>query len=176
MDPSTLQRHLARYAKLWNLPGFEERITVEFSSRMRTSLGRCMPDGRTIRIAAWVRESSAELLEEVLCHEAAHAAVFAMHEGRPKPHGAEWKKLMRTAGFEPRVSLPRALLPPSQLRHLSAGPRYEHRCPVCHAARTARRPMRGWRCTRCLDAGLSGRLVITSRPGPTSVSVEGRES
>ena len=135
-------------------------MTVEFSTRMRVSLGLCRPAQNRIRLSAVLRDGgSSDLLEEVLCHELAHVAVHRLHGRRAKPHGPEWKSLMRKAGFEPRVRvrendprLPKAFNKPR--------PRWEHRCPVCGVTQMAGRPVRQWRCVRCRKAGRSGKLRI----------------
>lgn len=66
---------------------------------MTRSLGRCYPDRRLIRIANFVRQESDVLLQEVLCHEAAHVAAYYLHGKSIRPHGREWKALMLEAGY-----------------------------------------------------------------------------
>jgi predicted SprT family Zn-dependent metalloprotease len=39
------------------------------------------------------------ILEEVLCHELAHVAVYRLHGRSVRPHGPEWKRLVRQVGF-----------------------------------------------------------------------------
>ena len=72
---------------------------------------------------------------------------------------------MRAAGYEPKTKLP---APPGAPRHTKRKSLslylYVHRCPVCQLSKTARRVVRRWRCAACLDAGLSGELVITRYP------------
>lgn len=104
---------LVPWAAVWQRPGLEERLHISFSTRMTRSLGRCHPERRTIRLASWLREAPVALFAEVLCHEAAHVAAFELHGRSCRPHGAEWKALMRAAGFEPRVRVPAELLPES---------------------------------------------------------------
>lgn len=156
-----LRRCVAGWASLWNLPGLEDRVTVTFSTRFRTSLGRCAPTSGEIRLAAFLQNGADELLTEALCHEVAHAAAHELHGHRLKPHGPEWRALMETAGFEARARIPAALLqgvtpPDARQRAL-----WEHRCPVCHATRLARTAVRRWRCASCTEAGLSGQLIVT---------------
>jgi len=103
-------------------------------------------------------------LREVLCHEAAHLAVHVLHGLKARPHGAEWARLMRIAGFEPRVRFDPARLTSGLRSWVRAGTAYDHRCPVCGASRMAGRPVRNWHCRRCADAGLGGVLEIVSRP------------
>jgi SprT protein len=153
---------LARWSQLWGRPGLETRVTVRFSERLRRALGRCLPATGEIRLNARLLTGPEPLLLETLCHELAHVAVHEGHGPSARPHGPEWAALMQTAGFAPRA---RAQLS-EDVRSVIAAPNqrrftYEHRCPVCHAARIARRPVRGWRCVACLRSGGSGRLVIT---------------
>ncbi|MGB5160980.1 MAG: SprT-like domain-containing protein, partial [Thermoanaerobaculia bacterium] len=142
--------------------------TVEFSTRMTRSLGRCYPRRCLIRIAARLRNEPPANLDEVLCHEAAHLAAFRLYGPGAKPHGREWQDLVKKAGFPPsarmRVDASSSLAP--RRRNTV---HYEHRCPVCQASRAARRPMRRWRCASCRDAGLEGLLEIRSWPAPAEV-------
>ena len=77
---------------------------------MRSSLGGFYARDRVIRIADTLLEAPPHLLQEVLCHEAAHAAVEILHGGGARSHGREWRELMRRVGLEPRVHVPGAEL------------------------------------------------------------------
>jgi predicted SprT family Zn-dependent metalloprotease len=103
------------------------------------------------------------VLEEVLCHEAAHLAVFQLFGESCRPHGPEWAQLMRAAGFEPRRRL---VLDEAGSPSLSSRPRhvYIHYCPVCQWERVGGRPVRSWRCPYCSVLGLDGVLEIVKRP------------
>lgn len=151
----------------WGLPDLWSQIDLRFSTRLTRALGRCRPSSGRITLQASL-QSSPERMIEVLCHEAAHIAVYQLFGPEVKPHGPEWHRLVQQAGFRPEV---RAREPGS------AGPRatptpailpYEHRCPVCQSVRFARRPVRSWRCAECLDAGLEGELTITRIPDSPS--------
>ena len=195
-----LRAKARHWSALWGVPDLSDSVRVEFSTRMRVSLGLCRPAQNRIRLAASLLNGGDEdsgppahgplahatvpsnggsaeqrpeapsgegglsdgrptLLEEVLCHELAHAAVHRLHGRRAKPHGPEWKALMVKAGHEPRVRVlendPR--LPADFNR---PRPRWEHRCPVCQVKQLAGRPVRQWRCLRCRKAGRSGKLEI----------------
>jgi len=160
-----LLEHTRTWCALWCVPHLADRLEIRVSSRFRTSLARCRPARREIRIARFVVDGPAELLREVLCHEVAHAAAAELHGLRVRPHGREWKTLMRQAGFEPRVRIARteldALPVPAQRSRVV----WLHRCPVCHAERRAGRPVRAWRCAACRAAGLGGRLEISRCEG-----------
>lgn len=143
------------------------RVRIEFSSRMRRSAGRALPERGIVRLAWWLQDATPTVRDEVLCHEVAHIAARLIHGSKIRAHGPEWKALMRRAGYEPRVRLDPRLY--SDLGNgYPAAPRtgrattmvYVHRCPVCQAARIARRTVRGWRCAACVDAGLDGALEV----------------
>jgi len=164
---------LREWSALWGVPELAGRLDVRFSGRFRTSLGRCTPAKAQIRLAAFLLEGSPALLREALCHEAAHAAAHALHGAGLRPHGDEWRALMRAAGQAPRARLPAELLPPLARRPRRVATLWELHCPVCHMARRVRRRDRRWRCAACRAAGLEGALVAT-RLGPPAAGSHGR--
>jgi predicted SprT family Zn-dependent metalloprotease len=145
----------------WGVADLRATVRVELSHRMRSSLGGFYPQERLIRIADTLLEAPPHLLQEVLCHEAAHAAVHILHGGRARSHGREWRELMRAVGLEPRVRIPREEIGPAAQRAARKRWVWRHRCPACRAQRLAGRPVRQWRCGLCREAGGDGRLVIT---------------
>lgn len=127
---------------------------VDFSSRLRSSLGLCSPEQSRIRLHPRLRGDLSHLQAEVLCHELAHLAVFRRYGRSVRPHGPEWEALVREAGFSPRrvvLTSPEPCVPKF----------YEHRCPLCQSARWARKPQLRWRCAACVAQGFDGQLVIT---------------
>jgi predicted SprT family Zn-dependent metalloprotease len=152
-------QQVAELGALWGVPHLADRVTITFSRRLTSSLGHCMPREGRLTIADRLRDGPADLLAEVVAHEAAHAAAFLLHGPRRRPHGPEWKALMVRAGFPPRrlLDVPDTLRPPPRRRRYV----WEHYCPVCAAHRTAGRPVHQWRCVRCHESGRSGRLRIT---------------
>jgi len=160
----SLRDRLQRWGDLWEVPKLAEKIALRMSSRLRTSLGSYRAQRTELTLAAWLLDGPEALLAEVLCHEAAHAAVHALHGRRVRPHGAEWCGLMKRAGFPPRVRVPWSVVPAS--RRVAAAERglWEHRCPVCQATRLARTRVTRWRCRSCREEGREGRLVIHRLP------------
>ncbi len=158
-----LARLIGSWGVRWGLPGLEQRVRVEWSRRLRSSLGRAFPTRRLVRLGEALASGTPALLVQTLCHEVAHVAVAELFPPGAKPHGAEWAALVVAAGFEPRVRTPRigtmlSARPPRPARL------YLHRCPVCQARRLARRRVRRWRCAACSAAGLPGQLEILPWP------------
>ena len=157
---------LVRVFSRWGVPQQAGRTQIQFSPRLRTSLGICYPSRKLIRLHPFLAapESKASLAE-VVCHEAAHIAAPLKAGKRVKPHGPEWQALVKQCGYEPcvRVKVP-GFPVPSPRRSGKRRPlrKYEHRCPVCQTWRLASRPQPRWRCADCVDAGLDGELTITS--------------
>ena len=164
--PDSLQAYgvsglVRRWARLWHLKGLDCRVRIEWSSRLRHSLGRAYPGRRTVKLSLDLAGAPTSLLAEVLCHEVAHVAVGDVFSGVCRPHGPEWASLVRAAGFEPRTRLHLENIRRRAPLAAKSVPLYAHRCPVCHARRLSRRPMRRWRCAECVAAGLEGRLEIS---------------
>lgn len=135
-------------------------MNVVFSPRMVKSLGRCDLRSKTIRLNPKLKGRRGRILLEVLCHEAAHIAVHEKYGPGSSPHGEEWRRYVRQAGFVPRVTAGlKGLELPQRDRKTSSAP-YEHRCPVCQMTRTSSRPVSRWRCAACVGAGLDGRLIV----------------
>ena len=101
--PEGLRSRARQWGELWGVPHLADSVTVEFSPRFRSSLGLCRPVEGRVRLAAHLTNGRPELLEEVLCHELAHVAVYRLHGRSVRLHGPEWKGMVRSAGFEPRV-------------------------------------------------------------------------
>ena len=106
--PAALRSRAEKWAEAWGVPGLTSSVTLEFSRRLRSSLGNCRPRQSLIRLAAHLEKGNEDLLEEVLCHELAHVAVYRRYGRSVRPHGREWKSLISAAGFEPRVRFQRS--------------------------------------------------------------------
>ena len=154
---------IGTWFSLWDLPGFDQQITINFSTRLQRTLGRCYAKRHRITIAFHLEKTHPSILEEVLCHECAHLAVIELYGESCRPHGPEWMQLMRLAGFEPRrrivLNESRVAKQSGRRRHL-----YIHSCPICQTQWVARRPVRSWRCAGCMALGLDGWLEIRMRP------------
>ena len=164
--PALARAHLdqvAAWCALWGLPGLERRVRIRFSQRLTASLGRATPARRSVRLAAALAAGPSDFLAEVLCHELAHIAAWELHGDAIRPHGREWKALMRRAGYRPSTRLtppPGVALPAPRRRRRRRRYLYDHRCERCGWSRTARAVVRRWRCPPCSAAGGEGALAI----------------
>lgn len=156
--------HLSFLGNLWGIKSLESRLTLKISSRMTRSLGYCYPGTATIRLNRTLLDPlNTKVFREVLCHEAAHVVVFLLYGSRCKPHGAQWKALMRAAQCKPRAKIPdteiHGRLPDVQGKRY----RYTHRCLDCGSIYRSRRTDRRWRCKNCKSSGLNGFLELVER-------------
>lgn len=163
-----LARTLRHWAKLWSVPELPDNIKFCHNPRLRRTIARWVIESNTVELGARFFELSRDH-REILCHELAHAAAVRMRGRSVRPHGPAWCELLREAGYEPR-----AHRVSDRRRHASLTADhspliYEHRCPVCHAVRYGKRPVKNWRCVECARAGLSGHLVITTEPNSVGV-------
>jgi len=148
------------WAECWGVAGLEQRVSIALSSRMRTSLGRCIPSRGQVRIANFVLDGPEALVEEVVCHELAHVAVVELHGGGVRAHGGEWRALMQRAWCRPRARIPATELEAAIPHDQSSRVLWAHRCTTCEMTHMAGRPVKNWRCRACRRRGLSGELLI----------------
>lgn len=104
-----LQSEIDAWCAVWGLPELAQRVRIDVSARFTSSLGRAYYRTCSIRLHAQLLEPArAQLLREVLAHEAAHLAADMLHGSRIRPHGREWRETFRAIGFTPRVTVPLA--------------------------------------------------------------------
>ena len=114
------------------------RPSLEWSERMRRSLGRAFSRPPTIRLSAWLDEEQAAA---TLRHELAHIAVFAQTgKGRKEtPHGPRWREWVERLGAGSRAT--------SQAPPANAAPRSVNAtglvCDGCGQRFVRRRVIRG---------------------------------
>ncbi len=130
--PPSLQPRLVHWMHSWDAAVLAAEVRLESSGRMRSSLGRAYLEQRLVRINRRLAAPGLErLLEEVLCHELAHLVVFERHGSRARPHGREWRSLLREVDSPVRVTIPRdecSFLPPVRRRRR----RRSRRAPMFH--------------------------------------------
>ncbi|HTE04897.1 MAG TPA: SprT-like domain-containing protein [Planctomycetota bacterium] len=99
--PGFVRSELERLAVVFDDPRVLA-IDVRFSRRMSRSLARAYLERDEVRVS--VEVLSSRHLPEIMTHEVAHLVCYWRH-GRTRPHGREWKDLMRMAGERPRACL-----------------------------------------------------------------------
>ncbi len=96
---------LKAWSVLWGYTLLPRTLNIEFLPSDHPDLGRCHFASNTIYLNASLLQLNQEsLLEETLCHEAAHWMAFRRFGLGIEPHGPEWRDYMRKAGFKPRQS------------------------------------------------------------------------
>ena len=118
MSDTRLRRWAAEWSSIWEVPSLLDRVEIRFNPRLRRSLGRCDTTSGWVSLHPGLEHGSTALLQEVLCHELAHMAVRLTVRRRVRPHGAEWARLMRTAGYVPRARMKLEAIPPDMRRAL----------------------------------------------------------
>ena len=145
----------------WGLAGMELGVDVRFTPRLRRALGRCEPHTGRISLHAGLQSPQHwKLLDQVLCHEAAHIAAYHLYGGMADPHGPEWADLVRAAGYTPEIRMRATALSTGTAAVSRSRQRVVHVCPVCQSRRVASKVVPQWRCAECVAAGLDGRMEI----------------
>ena len=176
MNQEETSRTILECGHLWEMPELPGLVRVEFSPRMKVSLGRCLPERGIVRLNKKLKSQPHAFVREVLCHELAHFVTHRRFGTRVRPHGLEWQRLVELAGYQPT---PRVLSISSNSESSDKGesgsgngaqnrrcrPKFEHRCPVCQSVRFAGTAARRWRCSECVADGLDGELVISQVTG-----------
>lgn len=93
--------------KLWSVSDLNPRLEIQWSSRMKTTLGLAYPRRSLIRLNKVLSyKENRTLLLEAICHELAHLVIHDIYGISVNPHGSEWRSLIQKAGYEPRTSIP----------------------------------------------------------------------
>jgi predicted SprT family Zn-dependent metalloprotease len=154
-----LKEDIQSWSRLWGLPNLCQQVSVRFNGRLRTTVARFLSNLNIIEIGPRFIALRSKR-REIICHELAHAAANRRRAAGQSPHGPEWSRLVRSAGFDPvaQLTAARKSSPPTQPRNV----RYEHRCLVCQFVRLARRPVHSWKCPECVRCGLPGNLKVSA--------------
>ena len=158
-------RALTRWAERWGTPDLLRRVNISYSTRLRSSLGRVRPRSGHITLNAQLATAPRATFLEVLCHEVAHVAAYLLHGNRAKPHGPEWRQLVRLAGYQPSTRLRCPGLIVADVHRPVSRPRVRCRCPICGTDHFLRRPNTRHHCGVCYR---QGRLVKLQPPGRES--------
>ncbi len=111
-----LEVQLRHCLDLWQVGSLAPEIGIRLSTRMTRTIGSANLSKNRITLAVWLFEQPQAIIDEVVCHEAAHLAVLHLYGQGVRPHGREWQALMRRAGVTPRVRIPLPNPPPMPRR------------------------------------------------------------
>jgi predicted SprT family Zn-dependent metalloprotease len=151
------------WLRQWRVPTLLQKISLRRNDLLRATIARWRQKTKCIELGPqFFRLTKRQ--DAILCHELAHAAAIQIYGNGVAPHGPEWHALVKAAGFSPSPSI-KASKARSAGVHKTASISYEHRCPVCHAVRYAKRQIRQWRCGECSQHGLAGLLTVTKMEG-----------
>ena len=148
---------LLRWARVWRTPDLPHCVKILFSTRLRKSLGRVRAKSGVITLNTQLASVPRSVLLEVLCHEAAHVAIYLLHGWRAKPHGPEWRELVQLAGYRPATRLRCPQLHSAEMERLPA-PRTHCRCPVCLTEYFVHRLSLLQHCSVCFRVGRKVKL------------------
>jgi len=147
------------WIRQWRVPTLLQQISLRRNDSLRTTIARWRENEKCLELGPkFFRMRRRQ--DEIVCHELAHAAARRIYGKGVSPHGAEWRALIAAAGYLPSVTFT-AAKSSSQVSRRVGGTWYEHRCPVCHAVRFAKKRMPQWRCPECTEQALPGHLEIT---------------
>ena len=94
---------LKRWSIIWGYSLLPRTLNLAFLPEEDSDLGRCHFQTNTLWLnPKLLTKEHEEILLETLCHEAAHWMAFRRHGLGIDPHGKEWQRLMRQAGYKPR--------------------------------------------------------------------------
>ncbi len=155
---AALKRRANGWVRQWRVPTLLGQISVRRNNLLRTTVARWREKMKRLELGPqFFRMTKRQ--DEILCHELAHAAALQIHGRGILSHGPEWHALITAVGYSPSSVL-KTSKSSSMVPRRNKSSWYEHRCPVCHAVRFAKKPMRRWRCAECSQHGLQGLLKI----------------
>jgi predicted SprT family Zn-dependent metalloprotease len=153
-----LNERAGGWIRQWRVPTLLHQICLRRNNSLRTTIARWRESEKCLELGPrFFRMRRRQ--DEIICHELAHAAALQIYGEGVLPHGAEWRALIAAAGYLPSATFTPAKSS-SQVSRRMGGTWYEHRCPVCHAVRFAKKRMPRWRCPECTEHGLPGLLEI----------------
>lgn len=115
-----LQADVARSNAMLNRKDAVPRLRFDLRGRCA---GQALPESWVIRLhTGLLKQHGDSFIDETVPHEWAHLLAFAIHGGRIRPHGSEWRKIMRLLGCKPEVCHNYEVKPARQVR------RHSYRC------------------------------------------------
>lgn len=141
-----LSRLAARCLSAWRMESLLPRVRIVYNPRLTTTLGRACLDDLRVELNPRLLADHPGQLIPTLAHELAHLVVHERHGKSARPHGTEFRLLLRQLRLpdEARHHLPVRHLRRQRTRYL-----YLHRCSVCGASFLARSVRRNYYCVAC---------------------------
>lgn len=106
-DSGTVRRLIVEACAANGCPEIAQRIIVKWNNRYTSALGKALYRSEydmTVQFSVplWPRTPQSERLNTIV-HEACHIIARYLNRNRRRiqPHGIEWKRAMRRAGFKP---------------------------------------------------------------------------
>jgi SprT protein len=154
------EQYVGRAAAIW--PAAAGGVEVSFALRGQTAGDACGHTGRIRYNEDLLVRYGDRFLEEIVPHEVAHVVVARAFRGRCRPHGEEWREVMRTFGAPARSCHAFETVPARRMKRIP----YRCLCPDPHllTLRAHRRIRRGhaeYRCRLCANV-----LVWSESPPP----------
>lgn len=125
-------------------------VRVSFDLRGHAAGEACLASRLTKYNGELLTRYGESFIHEIVPHEVAHIVAESVFGGAIRPHGGEWKAVMRFFGAEPRIHHDFETTPARRLRLFA----YGCACGDIHhlSARSHRRILRGtveFKCNRC---------------------------
>lgn len=141
-----LTKLTARCLSAWGAETLLPRVRIVYNPRLSTTLGRAnLTDLRVELNPRLLAEHPKELIP-TLAHELAHLVIYDRHGQAARPHGAEFRRLMRKAHLPDNTN---HHLPVEHLRRKRTRYLYLHRCCLCGQSFLARSVRRNYYCLAC---------------------------
>jgi SprT protein len=153
---------ISEWGSVWGIPDLPKIVTINFSNRLKKSLGRVRPVSGVVTLNAKLSSLHSSVILEVLCHEIAHVVAYILHGSHAKPHGPEWRALVLAAGYKPSTTMKARWLPDPGKVDAHLGMKKHYRCSVCQADYFVRRRSSHLYCESCLQNGVTVRLQFIS--------------
>lgn len=151
-----LERHLTRLNQVLDRQDALPRLRFDLRGRCA---GQALPRSWTIRLNAGLLQRYGEdFIEQTVPHELAHLVAYAHFGEGIRPHGAEWRELMRLLGRRPDVCHQFEVSPARRVR------RHAYHCDCASHQLSSIRHRRiqqgmNYQCRRCGQALRAGDAV-----------------
>lgn len=141
-----LSRLAARCLSAWRMDSLIPRVRIVYNPRLSTTLGRACLENRRVELNPRLLGEHPDQLLPTLAHELAHLVVYERYGKSARPHGTEFRRLLRALKLPDEA---KHHLPVDHLRRNRAKYLYLHRCGDCGQSFLARSVRRNLYCVAC---------------------------